>query len=81
MRADLLTAPLDSVARLTQKIAREKAGVMKPGRPVLAVPQPEEAMAALQVGRRGGGRAWGEGDGAGTGGVGCRTMRGGVERV
>ncbi|PNW83681.1 hypothetical protein CHLRE_05g239067v5 [Chlamydomonas reinhardtii] len=30
------------------KIAREKAGVMKPGRPVLAVPQPEEAMAALQ---------------------------------
>ncbi|KAG2488378.1 hypothetical protein HYH03_013067 [Edaphochlamys debaryana] len=30
------------------RIAREKAGIMKPGRPILTVPQPPDAMAALR---------------------------------
>jgi hypothetical protein len=32
-----------------QEIAREKAGILKPGAPALTVPQPPDAMAALQV--------------------------------
>jgi folylpolyglutamate synthase len=31
------------------EIAREKAGIFKPGRPAFMVPQPEDAMHALQV--------------------------------
>jgi folylpolyglutamate synthase/dihydropteroate synthase len=30
-------------------IAREKAGIMRPGVPCFTVPQPEEAMGALKV--------------------------------
>jgi hypothetical protein len=30
-------------------IAREKAGIMRPGVPCFTVPQPEEAMGALEV--------------------------------
>jgi folylpolyglutamate synthase/dihydropteroate synthase len=33
----------------SQEIAREKAGIFKPGVPALSVPQPPDAMAALQV--------------------------------
>lgn len=32
------------------QIAREKAGIMKAGSPAFTVPQPEDAMQALQVG-------------------------------
>jgi hypothetical protein len=32
-----------------QEIAREKAGIFKPGVPAFTVPQPQDAMDALQV--------------------------------
>ncbi len=44
---DQLPKPVDTCL---QKIAREKAGIFKRGRPALTVWQPEDAMEALQVG-------------------------------
>lgn len=39
------------------QIAREKAGIMKAGSPAFTVPQPQDAMEALQVGAGGRGGA------------------------
>ena len=37
------------ILRMVQKIAREKAGILKPGIPGFTVQQPEDALEALQV--------------------------------
>ncbi len=42
-------APGHAPLPCAQAIAREKAGIMKAGRPVFASPQPEDAMEALRV--------------------------------
>ncbi|KXZ45564.1 hypothetical protein GPECTOR_53g150 [Gonium pectorale] len=39
---------MDMLGDTLPKIAREKAGIMKAGRPVLVAPQPQDAMEALQ---------------------------------
>ncbi|KAL6756912.1 putative folylpolyglutamate synthetase [Haematococcus lacustris] len=48
------------------KIAREKAGIFKPGRPAFTVGQPPDALEALQVRQGGATQAGAEGEGAGT---------------